>query len=73
MLLRRSIEAAQTKRGAPVAFASKKDGSLPFCVDYRKLSSVTKLDSYTVPRIDGCIDSLGKTAVHSTSVANSGI
>jgi len=34
----------------------KKDGSLLFFVDYRKLNSVMRGDAYPLPRIDSCLD-----------------
>lgn len=45
MLLQEVIEPAQTEWATPIAFASKKDGSLHFCVEYKKLNAVTKRDS----------------------------
>jgi len=41
-----------------IAVVSKKNGSLRFCVDYRKLNSVTRRDAYPLPRIDSCLDAL---------------
>lgn len=43
---------------SPIVLVKKKDGTTRFCVDYRKLNSVTKKDAYPLPRIDDCFDSL---------------
>jgi hypothetical protein len=43
-----------------------------FCVDYRKLSNLTELDVYPLPRLDECIDILRDAVVLSTLDANSG-
>jgi hypothetical protein len=43
---------------SPVVLVSKKNGKTRFCVDYRKLNSVTKKDAYSLPRIDEILDSM---------------
>ena len=53
------IEPASTDWASPVVIVPKKDGSLRFCVDYRRLNAKKAADSYTLPQMDDCIDSLG--------------
>ena len=41
---------------------AKKDGSTRFCMDYRKLSAVTKLDLFPLPRVDDSLELLANTS-----------
>jgi len=72
MLAQKVIEPANSEWASPVVFAPKKDGSLRFCVDYRRLNELTPRDAYPIPRMDECLDSLGDATVFSTLDANSG-
>ena len=42
----------------PIVMAPKKDGGYRFCLDYRKLNTITKKDSYPLPWIDDIFDLL---------------
>ena len=60
------IEPAASPWASNVVLVRKKDGSLRFCVDYRKLNSVTKQDSYPLPLIDNCLNALQGASWFST-------
>lgn len=72
MLEKRIIAPAQSAWASPVVLVLKADGSLRFCVDYRKLNAVTVRDTYPLPRMDECLDSLGESNVFITLDANWG-
>jgi hypothetical protein len=72
MLDMKVIEPASGPWWAPIVLILKPDGSIRFCVDYRKLNDVSVNDSYALPRIDDCLDSLGSARYFTTLDANSG-
>lgn len=45
---------------SPIVLVPKKDGSLRFCADFRKLNSISAFDPYPMPRVDDLIERLGK-------------
>ena len=45
----------------PVVLVIKKDGSIRFCCDWRKLNAVTKKDRMPLPRVDDTIDRLSNS------------
>jgi hypothetical protein len=44
---------------SPCLLVPKPDGTFRFCTDYRKVNAVTVPDSYPLPRIDDCVDTIG--------------
>lgn len=66
------IEPCQSDWASNVVLVKKKDGSIRFCIDYRKLNSLTTKDAYPLPRIDGCLDTLSGAAWYSTFDLRSG-
>jgi hypothetical protein len=66
------IEPATSPRLSPIVLIPKLDSSIRFCIDYRRLNAVTENDSYAIPRIDDCLDSLRDARFFTTLDANCG-
>ena len=55
------IEPSQSNYSSPCILVPKSNGTYRMCTDYRKVNSVTKTDSFQIPRIDDCIDKVGNS------------
>eukprot|EP00731_Ephydatia_muelleri_P005167 Em0002g1343a len=66
MLKRDIIQPSSSPWSSPIVLVRKKDGSLRFCVDYRKVNAVTKKDAYPLPRVDETLDTLSGSQWFST-------
>lgn len=58
MLAEDVIEPSESPWSNPVILTPKKNGELRFCLDSRKLNSVTKKDAYNLPYISEILDNL---------------
>lgn len=52
-------EASSSSWASPCILVNKPDGTFRFCTDYRKVNSVTKPDSFPLPRMEDCVDQVG--------------
>lgn len=57
---------------SPAVIVIKKDGSVRFCCDYRRLNKVTCKDAYPLPRVEESLDALGNAQLFSTLDLTSG-
>ena len=61
MLQKKVIQPSTNPWASLIVLVHKKDGTLCFCVDYRKLNAVTRKDAYPLPRIDDVCLTLGSS------------
>ena len=50
---------------SPIVLVKKKDGAIRMCVDYRRLTSVTRLDSFPIPRLDEALEAFSGSEIFS--------
>lgn len=72
MLQKKVIEPPTNPWSSGIVLVKKKDGTTRFCVDYRRLNSVTIKGAYPLPRIDVSLDQLSGNSFFSTCVLGIG-
>ena len=60
MLQNKVIEPSSSNWSSPCILVPKPDGTYRFCTDFWKLNAVTKADYFPLPRIEDCIDKIGR-------------
>jgi hypothetical protein len=57
------IAPSQSPFAAPVLFVRKSNGSLRFCINYRKLNQITRKDRYPLPLIDETLARISRAKI----------
>ena len=66
MLEQGAIQQSDSPWSSPMVLVKKKDGSGRFCVDYRKVNSVTRKNAYPLPWVDDTLDTLAGSRLFTT-------
>ncbi len=61
-----AIEESHSDWASPIVVVPKTDGSVRFCVDYRKVNAMSKFNAYPMPRVDELLDRLGAALLFDT-------
>jgi hypothetical protein len=72
MLKAGQVELASSMCANNVVLVPRPDGTLRFCVDYRNLNALITWETYQIPRMNECIESLGDAQIFTTLEFNSG-
>ena len=67
-----AIRCSNSPWASPVVLVKKKDVSLRFCIDFRKLNARTVKDAYSIPHIKDALHSLNGACIFTSLDLKSG-
>ena len=59
MLQHGLIKRTYSQWSSPITLQPKPNGKVRFCIDFRKVNSLTRADTYPLPRVDDSVDRIG--------------
>ena len=72
MLEAGAIRPSTSPWASPIVLVTKKDDTVRFCIDFRKINDVTKKDVFPLPRISDLLESMASARFFTTLDAASG-
>ena len=66
------IRESNSPWASPVTLVEKRDKSIRFCIDYRRLNAITRKNSYPIPLVQDVFDAMAGAKIFSTMDLRSG-
>ena len=60
------VRASTSPWASPIVLVRKKDGSVRWCTDFRRVNSCTKKDAFPIPKTSDCLDAVAGASLFST-------
>lgn len=57
------ISSCTNEWSSPVTLQPKADGTVRFCIEYRRVNALTQADTYPLPRLEDCVDQVAASKV----------